>query len=270
MKTSLVLGLTKPALHRARFYSGLSLALLGILGWMQTAQAIPINYTGGTYSQNFDGMGGGTLTPTGWFVGTGAGPAVTGNTVGVDTGGNPAGGSYNYGVTGVHSVQDRALGSIGDTTSATQIDTEVDIKNNSPFAITQFTISYTGEEWRNGGSGNPNSLILQLSTNGLTWINLGAVFNFTSPINSFAAGALDGNATANRVTGIGGTFTPSSAIPIGSTFYLRFADPDDPGRDSGIAIDDFTFKAVPEPSAYMLLGIGFLICGQRYVRPRSA
>ena len=49
-------------------------------------------------------------------------------------------------------------------------------------------------------------------------------------------------------------------------------DPDDAGTDNGIAIDNFTFSAVlvPEPSVYMLLGVGLLLCGQRFLRRKAA
>ena len=228
-----------------------------------------ISYTGGTYTQDFDSMGAaGTTTPTGWFVGTGTGLAATGTTVIAGTGSGTAGGNYNFGVAGVNVVGERALGSVA--SSSTQRDTEVHFTNNLGIDITQFTIGYDGEQWRNGGSTNPNTLTLQLSLDGNTWVSLGAAFAFTSPINTSTAAALDGNAAANRVAGIGGTFTPSVAIPNGSVFYLRWADPDDAGADSGIAIDNFTFSAVPEPSVYMLLGVGILLCGQRFLRRRKS
>jgi PKD repeat protein len=40
--------------------------------------------------------------------------------------------------------------------------------------------------------------------------------------------------------GIGGTFTPSTLLTNGQVFYLRWADPDDPGADHGVALDDLT------------------------------
>ncbi len=117
-----------------------------------------------------------------------------------------------------------------------------------------------------------NTLTLQISLTGLanSWVSLGSAFNFTTPINGATASLLDGNAAANRVAGIGGIFTPGTAIPNGSTFFLRFADPDDAGIDAGIAIDNFAFTVVPEPSVYMLLGVGILLCGQRFFRRKSA
>lgn len=241
-----------------------------LLGFISRAEAQVVNYSGGLYSQNFDSMGAaGTVTPLGWHVGSGPGGAVPGTTVAADDGSSTIAGNYNYGVAGVHLSDERALGSKND--SGTQLDTEVHFVNNTGFAITQFTVNYTGEQWRDGGSGVPNTLRLQLSTNGVTWTSLGSAFNFVSPINNAGVPSLlDGNAPANQITAIGGTYTPSVPIAIGTAFYLRFADKEDNGKDAGIAVDDFKFTAVPEPSAYMLLGIGLLLCAQRFLRRRAA
>jgi hypothetical protein len=246
----------------------LGLAAAVVSGLVTAAQA-QISYTGGTYTQDFDSMGAaGTTTPTGWFAGTGTGAAVITTTVIAGTGSATAGGNYNFGIAGTNGVGERALGSLA--SASTQRDTEVDFTNNLGFNITQFSISYDGEQWRNGGSTVPNVLTLQLSLDGTTWVSLGAAFNFTSPINTSTGSALDGNASANRVAGIGGTFTPSTAILNGSVFYLRWADPDDTGSDAALAVDNFTFSAIPEPSIYMLLGVGILLCGQRFLRGKRA
>jgi hypothetical protein len=232
----------------------------------------PISYTGGNYIQNFDGMGPtGTTTPTGWFVGFGTGGASGGTTVTPDTGSSTIPDHYNYGVTGVNAVTDRALGSKND--SGNQLDTEVDFLNNTNLALNFFTIGYTGEEWRDGGSGNLNSLILQYSPDGLNWTPLGNAFNFLSPINN--AGfptALDGNAAANRAV-VGAGFSLSTPIVPGSAFFFRFADSDEAGKDDGLAIDDFVFSAsglpVPEPStnAYLVVGgLGALLFAGRKMR----
>lgn len=250
----------------------IALTIVIVAGWTAAAQA-QISYTGGTYSEDFDSMGAtGTTSPAGWFVGTGTGAANISTTVIPGTGTGTGSGNYNFGVAGVNSVTDRALGSLASGTGG-QRDTEIDITNNTGFDFTQFFISYDGEQWRSGGTTSvPNTLTLQISLTGLSgsWVNLGSAFNFTSPINGQAASALDGNAAANRVAGIGGIYTSANPILNGSTFYLRWADPDDGGTDNGIAIDNFTFQVVPEPSVYMLLGVGLLFCGQRFLRRRRA
>jgi hypothetical protein len=218
-----------------------------------------ISYTGGLYSQDFNIMGPtGTTTPTGWFVGSGPGIAVTGTTVTPDIGNNTTPGHYNYGVGGTNPVTDRALGSKND--SGQQLDTEVDFVNNTGLTLTTFAINYTGEEWRNGGSGNLNSLILQYSPNGSSWFALGPAFNFLSPINNLVATSLDGNAAPDRTVVPGGAFTLPFQIAPGTNFYLRFVDGDESGKDDGLAVDDFTFSArgilVPEPTSSALLALG--------------
>ncbi len=80
---------------------------------------------------------------------------------------------------------------------------------------------------------------------------MGAAFNFNSPLNSGHAGPLDGNAPANRVSGIGGTYTPATSITNGQVFYLRWADADESSADDGMALDDLTitFTLANNPSA---------------------
>ncbi len=260
--------------HRENWMKLLSKTALtvALVAGMSAAAQAQISYTGGTYTENFDSMGAtGTTTPTGWFAGTGTGAAVTTTAVTPGTGSSNIGGNYNFGVAGVNPVTDRALGSLASV--STQRDSELHITNNAGFDITEFTLTYDGEQWRVGGTTSvANTLTLQISYTGLSgsWVNLGAAFNFTSPIVSGTAGALDGNAAANRVAGIGGTYVPTTPIANGAIFYLRWADPDDANSDNGIALDNFSFSAIPEPSVYMLLGVGLLFCGQRYLRRRRA
>ncbi len=68
----------------------------------------------------------------------------------------------------------------------------------------------------------------------------GQAFNFNTPVNSGHAAALDGNAAANRVSGLGGTYTPATSITNGQVFYLRWADADVSSAADGIALDDLT------------------------------
>lgn len=226
-----------------------------------TGYGSPVSYTGGLYSQNFNGMGAsGTTTPTGWFVGSGTGAAVTGTTVVSNDGSSTASNHYNYGIAGVHPVTERALGSKND--SGGQYDTEVEFLNNTGLAITNFTISYIGEQWRDGGSGNQNSLIMQYSTNGLTWNNLGAGFNFLSLVdNPGSPTKLDGNAAANRTMGLGGYFALPTSVAPGAILYLRFADADNVGKDDGLAVDDFRFsvRPIPEPAPVAMVVAGGLL-----------
>lgn len=179
----------------------------------------------------------GTSTPTGWFVGTGL-VEISGTTVRVGSGTDTAGGNYSYGVVG---DPDRALGSLA--SAGTQRNTEVRFTNQLAGSIASFNLSYTGEQWRVGGTAAVNNaLTMQFSTDGMNFTNMGPLFDFNSLIDSGAAGMINGNLAANRVTGIGGTYTPENAIPIGSTWYLRWADIDNSSNDHGLALDDFTIS----------------------------
>jgi hypothetical protein len=246
--------------------------LIAIVFGLAAATAQAVSLTGGTYSENFDSMGAaGTTAPTGWTVdstpnpapGTGVtdSPVNTGavsatTTVVAGTGSSANGGNYNFGVAATNVVGERALGSLA--SAGNQRDSYVSFANNTGFTITQFSVSYDGEQWRLGDTTTAvNVLTLQYSATGLSgsWVALGSGFNFTSPITTGTTGALDGNAAANRVANIGGTYTPGANIANGSSFYLRWADPDDGGFDNGMAIDNFSITVVPEPSTWFAAGL---------------
>jgi hypothetical protein len=161
------------------------------------------------------------------------------------TGSSTGGANYNFGSAG---STDRALGSLA--SGSLQRDTEARFINASGSNIVSFSIDYTGEQWRQGGaSAVNNDLVLQFSTTGTTFAAMGSQFNFSTPYPTGTAGALDGNAATNRVTGIGGVFFPAVTITNAEVFYLRWVDADNTSNDHGIAVDDlsvtFTFEEAP-------------------------
>ena len=214
-----------------------------------------------TYTQNFDSMGTtGTTAPTGWFVGTGVtNGALTATTILVGTGSGTTGGNYNFGSNGVNLATDRALGSLGSGSTARL--TEFRFTNNTGLTIDSLTISWTGEQYRVGGTAAvDNELALFYSTDGSTFTAAGTdAFDFHTPVDAGTAAALDGNAAANRVTGLGGTISALS-IADGATFYLRWVDGDSPSSENAVSIDDLTiaFTTVPEPSTVSLVGLGLV------------
>ncbi len=228
-----------------------------ILTVSTVAPGAQVAYTGGTYTQNFDGLpstGTVTLTGTapfdlaitpaavsslvGWRIGASAGtPGLL-----IGTGSATNGATYSFGST---SASDRALGTIASGSVIPRLG--VMIVNNTPTTITQFTVTYTGEQWRNGGNASlaTQTLPFGYSLNA-TDLNTGTftdvpALGFTSPITTATAGALDGNATANRVANLSSTITGISWAP-GQTLILRWNDTNDTGNDHGLAIDDFSFN----------------------------
>ena len=229
--------------------------LLSLLLVTSSASA-QIAYTGGSYTQDFN-----TLPSSGTFTLSGAGPialnaapinasglagwSLAKNTgsganalFNVGNGGSTTGSTYSFGANG---SGERALGSLGSGTMASRFG--VVLVNDTGATVSQFTVSFTGEQWRRG-SAAANVLTFAHSVGGSS-ITTGtfttvAGLSLTAPVTAGASLALDGNALANRafvtatVTGINWT--------AGQTLVLRWADVDDTGSDDGLAIDDFTFS----------------------------
>ncbi|MCS6845378.1 MAG: ExeM/NucH family extracellular endonuclease [Caldilineales bacterium] len=199
------------------------------------------------YSQNFDTLAtsGTGITWTddstipGWYS--------TRTTYNAGNGSSNAGALYSFG-TGTST--ERALGSVASGSTGT-IRYGARFTNDTGGTVTAITVSYTGEQWRNGGNTTQHKLSFDYQVGATvtsltagTWTPVTAL-DFTGPIATSTAGALDGNASANRVA-ISHTFNVS--IPAGHEIMLRWNDPDDSGADHGLAIDDLTVTATVLPT----------------------
>src|SRR5215831_4541847 len=230
-----------------------------------------------TYSQNFDSLASSSTTATvpwtdnttlpGWF----ASRSYTGGTstafgpyaytsYRVAGGENNSGWLYSFGTNGVGSITDRALGSISSGTPKTNA-FGVWIENDTASTVSSITVSYTGEQWRNGGNTAVQTLAFSygVSSIGFTspidtgaepangWIGV-AGLNFNTPTTGATAGVLDGNDPANR-TVFSPTVLTGVTLNPGDSIFLRWRDIDDSGNDHGFGIDDLTvsFNAIPEP-----------------------
>ncbi|MBX7109298.1 MAG: putative metal-binding motif-containing protein [Chitinophagales bacterium] len=221
------------------------------------------SYSSGTYTQDFNGLpnsgtfsfiglGNGPFnftaaplnvaTMNGWqllkFTGSGSNAVFL-----VGTGSGNGGGAYSFGSTG---STDRAVGSLasGTVTSAFGIL----LTNNSGTAIGSFTITYRGEQWRNGGSNTQNKLAFSYKIGGNisgTGFTAEPLLDFVSLKTSSTAATLDGNASGNFTT-ISATVS-NIVWPDGATLVLKWADNDETGADDGLAIDDFNFTGFPAP-----------------------
>jgi uncharacterized repeat protein (TIGR01451 family) len=191
-----------------------------------------------------------TALPTGWYITEGGGGARDNEQYAVDTGSSTTGDIYSYGSAG---STDRALGELRSGTLIPLFGAK--FTNNTGATITSLDVSYTGEQWRFGGvhSTVADRLDFQYSVNATdlstgTYLDANAL-DFNPPITTGTAGALDGNAAANR-TAISSTITGLS-IPNGATFFIRFNDVDATGADDGLAVDDFSVTphgGVPTPT----------------------
>lgn len=241
---------------------------------VSTSTATQVGYAGGTYTQNFD-----SLPNSGTFTFSGAGPFYFGDTslsfssatragmagwsfakVGgtganalfnVGTGSGNTGSVYSFGSTG---STDRALGTL--LSNATDCDIGVTIVNNTSQTITQFTVTYTGEQWRYGGStesldagGNHDALLFgyQVGGSDIKTGTFTSVADLDLDTLIISGSVLDGNATGNHVIRTA-TVTGISWAP-NQTLVLRWHDKDlTPGADDGLAVDDFSFTTPVTPA----------------------
>lgn len=184
---------------------------------------------------------------------------------------------------GASGSTDRALGSLASNTLATNplpdLYFGVRLSNQTGQTLDRFTLSYNGEQWRDGGDAAPNAqgLTFMWSTTATaisdpnTSFTTVAALGYTSPIftNTASGNAIDGN-TAGRVVVAPVLVTGINWQP-GTDLWLRWDDINNTGNDHGLGVDDLNFSAlvaVPEPSTFALIGVGFagLIAVHRFRR----
>jgi len=270
-------------------------ALVLALSTAGLAQAAPvvINAASTTsYTQSFDTLTTSTTASTwgndstlaGWNLFTAAGAAITTYVAGA--GSSNAGSFYSF---GTGTASDRALGSAASggayfgspATGATAGFIALALTNAGTSAISSFTLAYDGEQWRNGGNTTAQSLTVQYGFGSsfaavTSWTAAGSAFNFTSPVATATAAAVDGNAAANRVAGLGGSVATNWAA--GATLWVRWVDLNDAGNDHGLAIDNVSFSVpaatvtpeVPEPTSGAIALAGLAVAGLVARRRKAA
>jgi len=209
--------------------------------------------SGGDYFQDFDSLAtSGTAnvwsdntTLPGWYAAkTSGGTEVT--TYRGGDGSSNAGAIWSLGIAGVSNSTDRALGSIASGTPG-NFAYGLRLLNDTGVTLSNITVSYTGEQWRNGGNTSPQTLAFSYrisatpisnadAVNANAWTSFPAL-SFVTPIATANAGAIDGNAAANRAA-----FAPvllsGVTVAAGEEIFLRWLDPNDSGNDHGFGIDD--------------------------------
>ncbi|MFY7668412.1 MAG: MopE-related protein [Crocinitomicaceae bacterium] len=206
----------------------------------------------GSYSQNFDALLN-TGSVNNWVDNSTISSVFsqrtsTSTTYAAGTGSLSTGGLYSFGATG---STERALGTVGSSnlTSGGNFAHGVLLQNTSGFSINALNVTYTLEQWRNGGNTNPNTITFwyKVSSTAISSVTPGSntgwtavsILNATSPINTATSGPLDGNNSLNRVT-LSNVAIPNLVIPNDSFIMLRWYDPDHTGSDHGLGIDDLS------------------------------
>jgi hypothetical protein len=226
-----------------------------------------------TYSQNFDSLTTSTSAQTwtnnstlaGWGLYTSAGQDIA--SYFGDTGSTNSGSFKSFGAAG---SSDRALGGVtsGNAYFGSPASGNVAgyialaLNNTTGASLDSLTLSYAGEQWRNGGNTSAQSIVLQYGFGSSfasvsTWTAAGSAFDFVTPVTGSTAAAVDGNG-AGLVTGLGGTLSGLNWAN-GDTLWVRWQYTNNVGNDHGLAIDNVNVSvaaAVPEPSQYALLLAG--------------
>jgi len=255
--------------------SSMIVGLVVSLTIIADASAAPLGYSGGIYSENFDTLpstGSGTLPGKGpndlvpgWTGAsglTGWQGAITALSSGTNTeyraqngsgSGSTGRGLNSFGTTG---SAERALGTL--PTSAQIPFFGLVLQNNTANVLTQFTLSYTGEQWRRGDTSPQDKLLFSYGLAGdiSPALTSYAALDFASPTAALLNSALDGNLPANQ-TFKSATITGLTWAP-GQTLVLKWSAPDLTGQDDGLGIDNLSFQAnaVPEPSSIALALFG--------------
>jgi hypothetical protein len=174
---------------------------------------------------------------------------------------------------------ERALGGLSSNTLVPIVGAEMYIAlrlhNSTGQTLNSFTVSFNGEQWRDGGAATPNAQNLTFSwsttatavSDPSTSFTQVPTLTFQSPItlNTSNGGGVDGN-NAGRITLGPETVNDINWAPD-TDLWLRWADINDAGNDHGLAIDDFSFSAaIPEPSVLLLSLGAFAVLNSRRKR----
>lgn len=210
--------------------------------------------TSGSYTQDFNTLANtGTNLPwtdnttiTNWYCQKSAAGAVVYD---ASTGSLNAGKAYSFGAT---ADVERALGTIGSAGSG-NFATGIQLQNTSGGTINTLNVSYSMEQWRDGGNTTPAAqqirVYYQISSSAITlltpgnntgWIEVPALMT-SSPIFTTTAGALNGNDPLNKVT-LTNIAIPGLTLSNGQYIMIKWEDPNHSGTDHGLSVDDVTIS----------------------------
>ncbi|HEX5223252.1 MAG TPA: hypothetical protein VFZ59_27075 [Verrucomicrobiae bacterium] len=212
----------------------------------------------GTYTQSFDSLalsGGGSnpwrdnVTLRGWYAAKTVVPNSITNYRASD-GSDNAGALYSFGSLG---SSERALGSIG-SGGVGDLSYGLGFLNDLNVTVSNFFVTFTGEQWRCSSSLNSNTLTFWYrvtaapitdpepgTTNNWTPVT---ALDFISPTVLATGAPLDGNQSTNRQF-FSGVLIPGLAVPPGQSVFFRWRDLDDIGTDQGMALDDLIVAFSP-------------------------
>lgn len=256
-----------------------------------------VNYPtfGGVYSQNFNSLSSsnaGTgmqpwtndITLGGWF----AYRSMPGNTNVVGRDGGTWNATSEYRVSagpgtagnlfslGELNEPERALGSIAAGSPIGDHAYGVVLRNTSGTELTNFRLTYTGEQWAAVFAFLPQILEFDFAVSATVptaaFLSGGNTASYTGvPLLNFAAlqngtmgpENLNGNLPQNRLLRTNGPAGSNLVWPNNHYLVLRWFDDNDDSLDHALALDDLSFVATPEPSSLTLMALAALVLVRR-------
>ncbi len=220
-----------------------TLALTGAIITGAQAQ-VQIDSETFNYIDDFTGFDG-TADPANW---TTTDVASTSTWLGTGTGSSSTGGKWSYGDTGSGATFDGSLGFLPSSTRA--INAIISFEVGAGLSLTGFDVGYDAEQWRSTLNGKFNGWEVSWSLNG----GVGTVLNdltYVAPNSNPTGINPDGGPweTLSLSTSVSQALSGGDVV----TFTFFGDNGTGPGARQGVAIDNFEFAAVPEPSTYALL-----------------
>ncbi len=201
-----------------------------------------------TYADDFTGFLG-AADPVNWTTANAVG-ATNSAWQGTGTGSSTAGGKWSYGDTGSGATFDGSLGFLPSSSRA--INASISFLVGAGLSLTGFDVGYDAELWRSALGGRTNGWAVSWSLNGGT----------DTLLNDLTYLAPNTNATGvNPDGGVWETLSLSTSVSqaLGGGDVVTFTFFGDNGTGGGsrqgVAIDNFEFAVVPEPSTHALLAL---------------
>ncbi|MGE9271280.1 MAG: PEP-CTERM sorting domain-containing protein [Verrucomicrobiales bacterium] len=247
-------------------------ATLGLLCIAENANAASYTTVGAEYLETFNsGLPSSASTPAwvdnsiidGWYA--------------YQTGTSSAPSNYRITSTGSSSLADlyqfRPSASSTDGSLGTRPETATGnmmlgllLTNDTGATLTEFILGYTGEQWYESSTVQNNQYVVSYQIGDIanlasgSWTDIDDLtFNTPHDGTGSSGQSLDGTLSANQEV-----LSPVTVTDIvwedGDSLWIRWFDANSTGTDHGLAIDDVSFTAVPEPAAIgSLFGLGALV-----------
>jgi hypothetical protein len=179
-----------------------------------------------------------------------------------DAGAGNGGGIYSYALAADPS--ERALGTVASGTSIPAYG--VAIVNTTTDVLTSFTLTFDSEMYRSSTTQqNTITFGYGYSSLGITASNFLTSTAMLANTNGNVVGQapVTTNGPSYALLSNNSVVVSGISVAPGESFFFRWVDQDNTGADAGLAIDNFSFTAIPTPGSVALVAIGGLVAVRR-------